>query len=133
MENCRRGLIILAAFLVLPGRKNDQYLLTRRIFLGSTSLNFHVFHLKTTNPVAEASPIITEDTYQYTDYYICGLGYQPHKLHGAIHGSEPNWLIWNEPLWHTMSLFGFEKLPLGSCRGSPARPTFDFNSEAVIT
>ena len=77
-------------------------------------------------------PVVNEDNYQYTDYYIYGLEYQPHKLHGAIHGSEPNWLIWNEPLWHTMSLFEIEKLPPGTLKPSPARPTFDFNPEAVI-
>ena len=77
-------------------------------------------------------PIVTEDTYQYTDYFIYALEYRPEKIHGMTIGSMPNWLIWNEPLWHTMSLFEIEKLPPGTLKTSPARPTFDFNPEAVI-
>ena len=45
----------------------------------------------------------------------------------------PDWLIWNASLMETMSLFEIDKLPLGTVKGSPARPTFDFNPEAVIT
>lgn len=78
-------------------------------------------------------PVVIEGTYQYTDYYIYGLEYQPHKLQGMNHGSEPDWLIWNDPLVSTMSLFEIEKLPLESLKGNPSRPTFDFNPEAVIT
>ena len=35
-------------------------------------------------------PIVAEDTYQYTDYYIYAMDYQPHKLKGINVGSQPN-------------------------------------------
>ena len=78
-------------------------------------------------------PIVTKDTYQYTDYYIHAFEYQPEKLHGANIGSMPDWLIWNDPLITKMSLFEIEKLPPGTLKTSPGRPTFEFNREAVIT
>ena len=50
-------------------------------------------------------PIVAEDTYQYTDYYIYAMEYQPHKLKGINAGSLPNWLIWHNPLIFETSPF----------------------------
>ena len=43
-------------------------------------------------------PIVAEDIYQYTDYYIYAMENQPHKLKGINVGSPTNWLIWHNPL-----------------------------------
>ena len=78
-------------------------------------------------------PIFAEDTYQYTDYYIYAMEYQPHKLRGINVGSPPNWLIWHEPLMNKMSLSEVSNLPAEDIKFNPSRPTFDFNYGVKIT
>jgi len=77
-------------------------------------------------------PNISEDKFHYRDYFIYSLEYKPHRLRGFQSFTIPDWLIWNEPLMNKMSLFEIDKLPLGSLKTHPARPTFDFNKKAVI-
>jgi hypothetical protein len=77
-------------------------------------------------------PVIVDNTYQYRDYYIYAMEYSPHSKDNLSIGC-PDWLIWNEPLISRMSLFEIEKLPIEMLKTSPARPTFEFNHEAVIT
>ena len=77
------------------------------------------------------SPLKTKTTYQYRDYFVYGIEHSSHKFHKLALGI-PDWLIFNEPLMSRMSLFDIEKLPEGSLKSHPARPTFDFNSEATI-
>ena len=78
-------------------------------------------------------PIIAEDTYQYTDYYIYAMEYRPHKLRGFTVGSPPDWLIWHQPLMHKVSLADISNLPAEEIKYSPGRPTFDFNHGVKIT
>lgn len=78
------------------------------------------------------APLMTETKYQYRDYFIYGREHSPHQYYKLAVGI-PDWLIFNEPLMFRMSLFDIEKLPEGSLKSHPARPTFDFNSEATIT
>ena len=78
-------------------------------------------------------PIITEDTYQYTDYYIYAMEYRPHELNGFPVGSPPDWLIWHEPQMNKMSLSEISKLPDEEIEFPPGRPTFDFTHGVKIT
>lgn len=78
-------------------------------------------------------PIVAEDTYQYNDYYIYAMEYQPHKLKGINVGSPPNWLLWHEPLMNKMSLSEVSNLPAEDIKFNPSRPTFDFNYGVEIT
>ena len=77
-------------------------------------------------------PKITDTTYQYRDYFIYAMEYNPYEQMNLA-PAYPDWLIWNASLMETMSLFEIDKLPLGTVKGSPARPTFDFNSKVTIT
>ena len=45
----------------------------------------------------------------------------------------PDWLTINEPLLSKMSYFEIEKMPESTLKSHPTYPTFDFNSEAIIT
>ena len=79
-------------------------------------------------------PVITEDTYHYTDYYIYALEYQPHRLHGFEAVSLPNWLTWNEPLITKITASELDQMiEERAIRTNPFKPTFDFNHEAQIT
>ena len=77
-------------------------------------------------------PKITKTAYQYRDYFIYAMEYQPHKKYGISIGGSPDWLIWHEPLIQRMSLFEIDKLPIEAFMGSPARPTFSFNRKVTI-
>ena len=78
-------------------------------------------------------PIIAKDTYQYTDYYIYAMEYQPHKLKGINIGSQPNWLIWHIPLIFETSPSYVSNLPAEEIRFNLLRPTWDFNHKVKIT
>ena len=75
---------------------------------------------------------MTETTYQYCDYFINGGEHSSHQ-HYKLALDIPDWLTINEPLLSKMSYFEIEKLPEGTLKSHPAYPTFDFNSEAIIT
>ena len=77
-------------------------------------------------------PEINDTTYQYRDYFIYAMEYNPYEQLNLA-PVYPDWLIWNASLMEKMSLFEIDKLPLGTVKGSPARPTFDFNSKVTIT
>ena len=74
-------------------------------------------------------PIVAEDTYQYTNYYIYAMEYQPHKLEAINVGSPPNWLIWHNPLIFETSHIYVSNLTVAKIKFNPLRPTLDFNHE----
>ena len=79
-------------------------------------------------------PEITEDCYQYRDYYLYTLEYKPHRLHGFEAASPPNWLTWNEPLITKITASELDQMiEERTIKANPSEPTFDFNHEAQIT
>ena len=78
-------------------------------------------------------PEVTEDSYKYTDYYIYAMEYQPHKLKGINIGSQPNWLIWHNPLIFETSPSYVSNLPAEEIKFNPLRPTWDFNHKVKVT
>ena len=79
-------------------------------------------------------PEVTEDCYQYRDYYLYTMEYKPHCLHGFEAASPPNWLIWNEPLMTKITVSELEQMvEERTIKTNPSKPTFDFNQEAQIT
>ena len=78
-------------------------------------------------------PTVAEDTYQYNDYYIYAMEYQPHKLKGINVGSQPNWLIWHNPLIFETSPSHVSNLTAEEIKFNPLRPTWDFNHEVKIS
>lgn len=79
-------------------------------------------------------PEITEDCYQYRDYFLYAIEYEPHNKHGFAIGSPPDWLQLNQPLINKMSLSELDKqIEERAIKTCPFKPTFDFNQEAQIT
>ena len=80
------------------------------------------------------SPEVTQDCYQYRDYYLYAMEYKPLRLHGFDRGSPPNWLIWNEPLMAKITASELDRMvEERTIKINPSKPTFDFNNEAQIT
>jgi hypothetical protein len=79
-------------------------------------------------------PEVTQDCYQYRDYYLYAMEYKPHKLHGFDNGSSPNWLIWNEPSMAKITASELNRMvEERTIKTNPFKPTLDFNHEAQIT
>ena len=79
-------------------------------------------------------PEITTERYQYRDYFLYTMEYEPYKLHGFEIGSPPDWLQMNQPLITKISVSEVNKLvEEREIKTDPFKPTFDFNHEAQIT
>ena len=79
-------------------------------------------------------PEVTHDCYQYRDYFLYTMEYQPYKLHGFKIGSPPDWLQMKQHLITKISFSEVEKLiEERAIKTNPFKPTFDFNHKAVIT
>lgn len=79
------------------------------------------------------APEVSEDCYQYRDYFLFALEYKPHRSHGFECVSPPSWLIWNEPLiGKTSASEVWQMIDDRTLKTNPFKPTFDFNPKAQI-
>ena len=80
------------------------------------------------------SPEVTQDCYQYRDYYLYAMEYKPHRLYGFEIGSPPAWLQMNRPLITKITASELDRMvEERTIKINPSKPTFDFNNEAQIT
>ena len=79
-------------------------------------------------------PEVTQDCYQYRDYFLYTMEYQPYKLHGFKIGSPPDWLQMNQPLITRITASELDLMvEERTIKINPSQPTLDFNHEAKIT
>ena len=79
-------------------------------------------------------PEVTQDCYQYRDYFLYTMEYEPYKLHGFEIGSPPDWLQMNQPLITRITASELDRMvEERTIKINPSKPTFDFNHEAQIT